>query len=231
MSMFKVWATVAAAVTAPITTIVLLLVGLPGTVGDAMTWKSEWLPMVGNLIGENIGWLGSVWFLSIAATIFLTCLHMPEIRAKRALKRGPADAGAPGGTAAERARNRAVAQQPGASERLRALKNTYTYVKIFHLDRKNLDLAAELAGAFHASGWSVFPSGEPVDPVGERIDGIEVRGFNEKLVKAVADALSADGWIQIAAIVDKHKNKRQSPKWETEQNYVGITVGYRNPPD
>ena len=96
MAVLKFLGAVAAIATGPTVTLALLVVGLPGTIGDAMTWKSDWIPAASSFFGENASLLASAWFLSLVGAFVLLSLHLPEIRARYALKRSSAS---PTGTA------------------------------------------------------------------------------------------------------------------------------------
>src|SRR5688572_10370392 len=83
MQFFKFWGSVVALLTGPTVTIALILVGLPGTIGDAMTWLAEWLPTVGSFIKEHAGTLTPAWVLSLVGAALLGWIHLPEMRRSR----------------------------------------------------------------------------------------------------------------------------------------------------
>ena len=87
MSAIKFWGAVVALLSGPTTTIVLLVVGLPGTLGDAMTWLFDWLPSTGTFIAEHAGYLTPAWALSLFGAALLGWLHLPEIRRNRLAQR------------------------------------------------------------------------------------------------------------------------------------------------
>lgn len=80
MAGFKLWASVAALVTGPTATLVLFVVGLPGTVSDAMTWLGNWLPAIGSFFWENVELLGPAWLVSAVGLALLVGIHLPDIR-------------------------------------------------------------------------------------------------------------------------------------------------------
>lgn len=82
----KFWLSLVAAITGPTATIALIVIGLPGTVGDAMTWIGNWLPTVGQFIANHASVLTPAWLLSLAGITFLGWLHLPEMRSRRAHK-------------------------------------------------------------------------------------------------------------------------------------------------
>lgn len=84
MASFKFWASVAALATGPTTTITLLVVGLPGTLGDAMIWLREWLPSAWGFIAANAGLLTPAWVMTVIGAFFLGILHWPDMRRRRA---------------------------------------------------------------------------------------------------------------------------------------------------
>lgn len=70
-------ARVAAVVTGPTVTIILLIVGAPGTAGDAVTWWEEWLPSVIAALG---GWqlpFVAAWGVTVLGFIALAYSRRP----------------------------------------------------------------------------------------------------------------------------------------------------------
>jgi hypothetical protein len=77
------WAAVVALLTGPTVTIALLVLGLPGTIGDTMTWLQEWLPAIRDVVAANVSWLAPAWALSALGALFLLLIHFPAIRGRR----------------------------------------------------------------------------------------------------------------------------------------------------
>jgi hypothetical protein len=115
-----------------------------------------------------------------------------------------------------------------ARQALSDLANEYTRVKILFTDSKNKPIAAQIARLFETAGWKTEFVSVPV-PSDQQIDGVEVKGYNKVFADQISTILSAAGVTQTVSAGIEYKEKKDSPKWQGQQCYIRISVGYNEP--
>jgi hypothetical protein len=85
-----------------------------------------------------------------------------------------------------------------------------------------------LADVFESAGWETEFSGYPLEPhVPRYVRGIEVRGMNEHLVRAVTEALSTAGLPGVTSVPSEPVSAQNNPKLDRLQRTVRIIAGHQ----
>jgi hypothetical protein len=86
-----------------------------------------------------------------------------------------------------------------------------------------------LADVFESAGWETEFSGYPLEPhVPRYFQGIEVRGINEHLARAVTEALRMAGLPGVTSVPSEPVTAQNNPKLDRLQRTVRIIVGHQD---
>ena len=114
---------------------------------------------------------------------------------------------------------------------IRQYADDHTNVEITVFPTSRVPLADELRSIFQLAYWKVNPEPsqpftpqEPYNPTYHQ--GIEVRGYSQVLVDAVASALRDSGYEGVQSSLDVLRVQPDNPKYPTSLNKITVTIGH-----